>query len=322
MSNVRKQLRHGVTLGSPFEPLAFPTYAVILLAGVAGMFLMTVSHFRADMQLVRIFLTWSLSLIVAAWLLRSVGHRRTAGAIEAVNLVYSQGVVFLFVLYPLLALSGPYTDDLLSGMDAMLGFDWARFSQWLTRHQALLRSIRYAYASFEWQPLFIVPLLAIYRLEVRMWTFALACSAALAVTSVIFAFFPAEGAFRHSGLSGSTFLGLSGKTSWYFATVVHLVKDQGVRWLDQHLVAGIVSFPSYHTAVALINAWATWPMRRMRWPFLLVNVAMVLAAIGFGAHYLVDIIAGAMVGGLAIWVARAVLLRRPHMQSGAEVVSD
>jgi hypothetical protein len=36
----------------------------------------------------------------------------------------------------------------------------------------------------------------------------------------------------------------------------------------------------------------------------------------------VDIIAGAMVGGLAIWVARAVLLRRPHMQSGAEVVSD
>ena len=36
---------------------------------------------------------------------------------------------------------------------------------------------------------------------------------------------------------------------------------------------------------------------------------MAVASIAFGAHYLVDIIAGALVGVLAIWIAETVVFR-------------
>src|SRR5438874_1466303 len=101
ISTIRKQLRDGVELRSPFDPLSLPAYAVIGLAAIVGAILMTVTGFGFDVRLAGTLAIWSISLFVAAWLLRSVGHGRLAGAIETTNLVYTQGVAFLFVLYPL-----------------------------------------------------------------------------------------------------------------------------------------------------------------------------------------------------------------------------
>src|SRR5437868_2995007 len=127
IGTVRKQLRDGVDLSSPFDSGSLPAYAVLGIAAIVGAVLMASTGFGFDARLAGGVATWSISLLAAAWLLRSVGHSRVAGAVEATNLVYTQGVAFLFVLYPLAALSGPFADAQLARTDALVGFDWPSF---------------------------------------------------------------------------------------------------------------------------------------------------------------------------------------------------
>jgi membrane-associated phospholipid phosphatase len=67
---------------------------------------------------------------------------------------------------------------------------------------------------------------------------------------------------------------------------------------------GIITFPSFHATMAVM--W-TLAMREMRYGFYvvaLVNVLMLLACMPIGYHYLVDVIAGGMIGFGSLRVAR------------------
>jgi membrane-associated phospholipid phosphatase len=77
---------------------------------------------------------------------------------------------------------------------------------------------------------------------------------------------------------------------------------QGYRVVDHSSFTGLITFPSYHAAAAVIFSWALWPTR-LRWPLLVVNVLMTASAIIVGSHYLIDIIAGCVVAAIAISVA-------------------
>ena len=61
---------------------------------------------------------------------------------------------------------------------------------------------------------------------------------------------------------------------------------------------GLVSFPSFHVAGALM---VTWAFRRHRWwlmTLIAINIGLVLSTIMTGAHYVIDVIGGAaMVAG-------------------------
>ncbi|WJH40368.1 phosphatase PAP2 family protein [Aliirhizobium terrae] len=56
--------------------------------------------------------------------------------------------------------------------------------------------------------------------------------------------------------------------------------------------AGIVTFPSVHAAVAVLCIWATWNSRWLRYPFLFLNLAMIVSVVTHGSHYFVDAPAG------------------------------
>jgi membrane-associated phospholipid phosphatase len=73
-----------------------------------------------------------------------------------------------------------------------------------------------------------------------------------------------------------------------------------------HKIVGIVTFPSFHTAAALIYCYAfrhTGVLGRAIW---LLNAVMLIAIPFLGNHYLIDVIAGAMIALIAIGVVRAV----------------
>jgi membrane-associated phospholipid phosphatase len=299
----REQMASGVTVGSPLDRRSYLPYVLLIVVFVVGTILMTLTNFTVDPALVRGIASWSLPLFLAAWLLRSVNHPTAALAVEGTCFLILLGVAFIFVLFPLATLSGPYMDGLLSQADAVLGFHWTSLARVWVEYPLLIRAGHFAYVSFDWQPLIVVPAMAFWRVDDRLWSLVIACWIALAITSVAFPFFPAEGAFRHSGLSPSALPGLSGRTSWNFSLVLHQIKDQGVRHLDRNMVSGIVAFPSFHTTMAVLFAWAIWPIKILRWPAIILNSAMIMAAVPFGAHYLSDIIAGALVGGIAILIA-------------------
>ena len=66
---------------------------------------------------------------------------------------------------------------------------------------------------------------------------------------------------------------------------------------------------------AVLYIIAAWPIRRLRWPLLALNIAMLLATPVEGTHYLTDMIVGAMVAVAAsIAVRRGLLILLEELQ--------
>jgi membrane-associated phospholipid phosphatase len=86
---------------------------------------------------------------------------------------------------------------------------------------------------------------------------------------------------------------------------------------DLSQLQGLISFPSYHTVLAVL---LTYAHRRssLLVPIALVNGVMLFSIPTVGQHYLIDIIAGAAVAGLAI--AATAALHRPAATAPAPTV--
>jgi membrane-associated phospholipid phosphatase len=85
-----------------------------------------------------------------------------------------------------------------------------------------------------------------------------------------------------------------------------LIRGGSFRVLDLTQLGGVVTFPSFHAAAAVIYVWALWPIRFVRWVGLLSNSAMLVATPIGGGHFLADVIAGAAVVILSIATANKI----------------
>jgi membrane-associated phospholipid phosphatase len=74
-----------------------------------------------------------------------------------------------------------------------------------------------------------------------------------------------------------------------------------MRTLDANAFTGIVTFPSFHAAGAVLLACAWWQVPGLRYPGVALNAAMLVSAIPCGGHYLSDLIAGCGIAGAIIW---------------------
>jgi membrane-associated phospholipid phosphatase len=92
-----------------------------------------------------------------------------------------------------------------------------------------------------------------------------------------------------------------------------LIRDGSLRIIDFGALTGVVTFPSFHAAAAVLYLWAFWPVRWIGPIALLVNIAMLLATPICGGHYFVDVFAGIAVAAAAIVAARQIAgwLTRP-----------
>ena len=133
------------------------------------------------------------------------------------------------------------------------------------------------------------------RAEARLFIAAFWLAAILALLA--FELVPAVGplAFlyhRHIGYMPASAL--------YQAELIPLLRHHAVHEIDMGALHGLVCAPSFHTTSAVLYIWAAWPIRRLRWPVALTNVAMLLATPVEGTHYFADMIAGAAVALLAL----------------------
>lgn len=85
--------------------------------------------------------------------------------------------------------------------------------------------------------------------------------------------------------------------------------------IDLGALRGLVCAPSFHTASAVVFMAAAWPVPRLRWVIVPVNLAMLLATPVEGTHYLTDMIVGALVALAAIAIVR---LAEPDRIPGAD----
>jgi membrane-associated phospholipid phosphatase len=79
----------------------------------------------------------------------------------------------------------------------------------------------------------------------------------------------------------------------------------------------IITFPSFHAAMAVIFMGAASAIPVLRWPFIVLNVLLLAATPPIGSHYLFDVIIGSLIGLLSWYAARAFLRSVGDANSGS-----
>jgi hypothetical protein len=128
-------------------------------------------------------------------------------------------------------------------------------------------------------------------------------------TAVIASFIPAANALIYVDKAPTDLSTLLDGGHSYFPTLEGL-RAGTLRIIDFDGMEGLISFPSFHTANAILFVWALWPIRLLRLPMLVLNFLLIASTPLAGAHYLVDLIGGAAVAFAATF-ATSWLVREP-----------
>ncbi|WFU38488.1 phosphatase PAP2 family protein [Bradyrhizobium sp. CB82] len=122
---------------------------------------------------------------------------------------------------------------------------------------------------------------------------------ALAATTCISALVPAIGAYQALG-SHADYPHF--EPQGYYDTLrdASLVRAGLHHKVHLTQLVGVLTFPSFHTAAAILYMWAFWPLRWFSLVVIPWNMVMIVATVLGRGHYLSDIIAGAAVAASAI----------------------
>lgn len=187
-----------------------------------------------------------------------------------------------------------YADEMLASWDGALGFQWLDYFITVAELPKLRTAFYFSYQAFTHVAIIAFLVLALSgnfrRAEFLIESFlgtALCCVA-------IGAFFPAKGATFYF-LSGSMpeveLLRLPGL---YHLEPLHQLRQDTHDAINLVRLPGLVTFPSFHTAGGIVIAVA-FLGTRVFWLAAGYATLMIAATPVFGAHYLVDLLAGAVV---------------------------
>ena len=207
--------------------------------------------------------------------------------------------------YVAAAVNLPMQDANLLALDRALGLDWEAYVRFINDHPLMAAWLSYGYTMIRW-PIFAIPvvLAAAHRYR-RVEEFTLAFALALIATTLISALVPAIGVYQQIGLDPATLPNLDPRAYLDQVRDLEPVRTGALRHLDLFGLAGIVTFPSFHAASAVLYAWAFWPVWWMRPIAVLANGAMLASTPIDGGHYFIDLAAGIAIAVLAIVAARA-----------------
>ena len=206
--------------------------------------------------------------------------------------------------YLLLPHAGPRIDAVLAGWDRALGFDWPAAMRWMAHHPLLNAIAFLAYSSMLPQvALSAIVLGTIEPARVYRACSALALSALLCIAIWVLA--PSFGAFSvYAWHDPHMTLALD---SGYARELERLLRD-GPGLISPRDAKGLIGFPSYHAAMALLAIWYLRDVKFLRWPVLALNLAVLLATPVQGGHHAVDVLASFPVAALSIFLTSCIAL--------------
>ena len=212
----------------------------------------------------------------------------------------------------------PYRDPWLALADATLGFDWHACMAFVDARPGIQLLLKASYLSLNvTYPIVLLTLICSGQ-QRRLDRFIIALWATLMLTMAIFLFVPARAAYAYFGVQAADLHTLHPTAMMNRSLpLIAEMRLPGPHVIYLNDLEGLVTFPSFHAAAAVLFTWAVWVSRAARWPMLAVNLVMVVAAPIEGAHYLVDIIAGGGTAAAAIALAGACQHRLARIRPAA-----
>ncbi len=277
---------------------------------------------------------YGVTMAIATFLLAvAYCHRIIKGDLADPKLVFSLGTIAQVILTcaivgPLSYVAGkldwPLQDQALLAIDRALGLDPGPIARYVNDHPWLADCLARAYGLIKWPLLGIPVVLALTARYVRLQLFILTMSLALAVTIAISAVVPAIGTYYGLQLPAAHFPEIN--TAVYAGQLrdILALRDGSLHELRLFFLSGIVSFPSFHAASAVLYMWALWPVRGIGGIAAALNLVMIAATPVIGAHYIIDIAGGIAVAAASIWAAKFYLrwLGRTSQTSAAPASSS
>lgn len=291
---------HAAARGEDYRRALF---AATFAAGGSMLVLPLVLGFSIDhASFLPLYAVVALSAVVLPYVsLRQLDTLRPALETTSIGLLVSLPV--LIFTYAAMRVGMPLADHLLARADAAMGFDWVAFIHLVDESPMASRILAAGYVSFGFQLLLLPAVLCIARMPERAYRLVLAYLVLCTLSAATGMFFPSVSAATTYGMELGSLRHVGGPLE-QFLTSFHAVREQQSFCLGLMNAAGIVTFPSVHAGVAALCAWATWPSHHLRWPFVVLNLAMALGTIPFGSHYLIDVLGGFVVTTVTIPITR------------------
>lgn len=215
------------------------------------------------------------------------------GALAAITLSgAAAGIISLIGL----RFGAPLIDEHLAAFDHALGISTpniVRASAAWPRWSALL-GIAYD-SSF---PLLccVAIVLTLARRYEQLWKLAFVFAATIIACTTISVLLPARGAFAHFAYGADLLDALPHGAGLYHLPKFDYYRNDSAPVIAFSSLSGVVTFPSFHTALALATIAACAGIRWLFLPSLFWNALVIYSTIPVGGHYAIDLPVGA-----ALW---------------------
>lgn len=216
----------------------------------------------------------------------------------------------LTLSYLLASIPIPLNDDTLVKIDNFFGFDWLTYIGWLNEHPQIAKVLTFAYDSMVMQISLVMLVLCFANRVDQAQRFVGGLILTSFITIVLAAIFPALGTYTHYNINLEDYHNLKPAAAYLHKEGLLGLRDGTLHTIGINM-QGIVTFPSFHTVIAVLIIYACWPVPYLRWLVAAWNVLMVISTMGDGGHYLSDVMGGIMVALVAIFAMQKLLPQPP-----------
>ncbi len=220
---------------------------------------------------------------------------RIATLTHAVAMFGATATPIVIFYYLATAWQQPLVDAHLAAADHALGLNWVATHNWIAALPPLQMILSMAYYSLLPQTVVIILSLNFLGEIGRAWElpWLLLVSSIILIPFSIFS--PALGPFAYFHINEST----------PYIQIITDLHNGTFRTLDFHTMQGVVTFPSFHAASAIMLTYAARGTKALFPGILVINILMFLATPTLGGHFFVDVW-----GGIALAVMTILIVRR------------
>lgn len=210
--------------------------------------------------------------------------------------VYS-GFAFAHLTYLICSLNFPLVDQSLDKIDKMMGFYWLPWYEW-SKNKTILSV---AYHCLGYEMLLFFAYFSFYINKPRLYEMYAMLFFALVIIVPLSGFYPALGPLYLYKLIG-TFNQIDPEIVSSFIHVNLLRVGKSPDLMEGF--KGIITFPSFHAACAVLYAYGFRGTGVVGYSILWLNIFMLVGTLFSGGHYLIDVIAGVVIALLSMAVVR------------------
>lgn len=281
---------------------------IVALAAAVDIVWVEARHFDADAAAYAAIALLSLACAAGGLFYERVRKdERLAAMLMGTSFLLGMSASFSVLNYLLITVAGARIDAPLAELDRGLGVNWPAMMAVVAQHPILNAILQLGYISVLPQVALLVAALGWDGKQERIYAFCLALSAGAAISIGFWTLAPSFGAFSvyelPSGVTKHLALALDGR---YAKDLVGLLAH-GPGHIAPSEAKGLIGFPSYHAAMALLVVWYARDVSFLRWLVVVINCIVLVATPIQGGHHVVDVVAGAAVAVVSVLLAKRVV---------------